>query len=212
MKILLTAFEPYEQWPENASWLTLVRMLQERPPYAGLITRRYPVDWDETRRRLYADLASGFDVVLHLGQCPGAAEIRLEALAVNAAGRPGQDTWDLPSLVPGGPEAYRSRLPLERWQKLLTQHDLPSAVSYHAGTFLCNAALYWSHHWLAERGTPGRVGFVHLPLTTQQRLGATESLPCMPLELLVRAVSVILDDLIEHVPAGELVQAANKPS
>ncbi len=196
MKILLTAFEPYEQWAENASWLTLVRLLQERPPFAGLTTRRYPVDWEVARQRLYADLAADFDVVLHLGQCPGAAEIRLEALAVNAAGRPGRDAWDLPPLVCGGPEAYRSRLPLGHWQKLLTQRDLPSTISYHAGTYLCNAAMYWSHHWMAERGLPGRVGFVHLPLTTQQRLRSHESLPSLPLDALVQAVSAILDDLL----------------
>ncbi len=86
MRVLLYRFEPYDQWPTNASWLTLVELLRVRPANGSLVTRRYPVDFDRMRSASVQRLESGFDAVLHLGQAPGSTAIRLETLAVNAGG------------------------------------------------------------------------------------------------------------------------------
>ncbi|HAC91137.1 MAG TPA: hypothetical protein DCF63_10985 [Planctomycetaceae bacterium] len=77
VRILLTAFEAYEQWSENSSWLTLIELLKDRLHQGDLVTRRYPVDLPSLRERLYQDLQMGFDTVLHLGQSPGSPNIKL---------------------------------------------------------------------------------------------------------------------------------------
>ena len=55
-KVLLTAFDPYDRWSANASWLALVELLRNRPADVELTTRRYPVDFLVARQRLEKDL------------------------------------------------------------------------------------------------------------------------------------------------------------
>lgn len=195
MRVLLTAFEPYAEWPTNSSWLTLVELVRRRPPSATLVTRRYPVDFQRLSEVLYKDLAQGFDAVLHLGQAPGTPSFRLEAFALNAGGSTGEANGDLKRLVTGGPEAYRTRMPLQRWAQRLQEQAIPSHISYHAGTYLCNAVMYLSHHWMAQAGQSTPVGFIHLPLTTEQASAASQALPSLPVETLANAVGTVLDDL-----------------
>lgn len=195
MRILLTAFEPYSQWPTNSSWLTLVELLRVRPPNGSLVTRRYPVDFRRMQSALYKDLSQGFDAVLHLGQSPGSAAIKLEAIALNAAGAIVESGSSLDRLVPDGPEAYRTRMPLDRWSRGLQDQSIPAQISYHAGTYLCNAVMYLSHHWVAQSDRPIPVGFVHLPLATSQVVQSSAPEPSLPVETLASALSVILSDI-----------------
>jgi len=200
VRLLLTAFEPYDQWKTNSSWLTLAELLKDLPAVGALVTRRYPVDLPSLQEKLEADLARDFDVVLHLGQSPGASSIKLEAIAVNAAGCLEDRGDELVEIVPGGPVAYRTTMPLRRWSELLRSNHIPAVISYHAGTFLCNAVMYLSHHELQRRTgkKPKRtsmVGFVHLPLATEQVVSHGQTLPSLPLSTLARAVRLLVEDL-----------------
>ncbi|MCC6508654.1 MAG: pyroglutamyl-peptidase I [Pirellulaceae bacterium] len=198
MRVLLTAFEPYGQWPTNSSWLTLVELLRIRPPTSWLVTRRYPVDFDRLHSALYKDLSQGFDAVLHLGQAPGSATVRLETLAVNAGGSMSESGEGVERLIVDGPEAYRSHMPLNRWSQRLREQAIPTQISYHAGTYLCNAIMYLSHHWVAQSDRIIPVGFVHLPLATEQVVTSSQPLPSLPVATLAQAVAIILDDLLEQ--------------
>lgn len=200
VRILLTAFEAYEQWSENSSWLTLIELLKDRIHHGNLVTRRYPVDLPCLRERLYHDLQIGFDTVLHLGQSPGSPNIKLEMLAVNFAGRVENDGQELGVIVEDGPLAYRTQLPMGRWAAMLRQQDIPTSVSYHAGTFLCNATMYLSLHYGQRLAKCPNVGFIHLPLTTQQVVQSSTTLPCLPVQTLARAVRLLLDDLSQSEP------------
>lgn len=195
MRILLTAFEPYAQWPTNSSWLTLVELLRVRPPNGSLVTRRYPVDFRRMQSALYKDLTQEFDAVLHLGQAPGSTSIRLEAVALNAGGAITESGSGMDRLIPDGPEAYRTRMPLQRWQRSLQAASIPASISYHAGTYLCNAVMYLSHHWAAESDRSIPVGFVHLPLATSQVANSTAPEPSLPVETLAAALGTILSDI-----------------
>lgn len=203
MRVLLTAFEPYGEWPTNSSWLTLVELLRQRPPNNLLVTRRYPVDFVRMQAALHKDLAQNYDAVLHLGQAPGAATVRLETIAINAGGSITANGLGLDQLVVAGPEAYRTRMPLERWTEQLREKSIPTQVSYHAGTYLCNAIMYLSHHWMAEAERLTPVGFIHLPLTTQQVARSSQVLPSLPVETLALAIGSILED-IETLPTAEV--------
>lgn len=204
MKILLTAFEPYEQWAENSSWLTLIELLKDHPTRHELVTRRYPVDLPRLREQLYTDLQRGFDAVLHLGQCPGSPAIKLESLAINFAGRVEHCGDELKAILEHAPLAYRSLLPLGRWAELLRGSSIPTAVSYHAGTFLCNATMFLSLHYGQTLKHGERVGFVHLPLATQQVAHSATALPSLPVPILASAVRMLLEDLVsDDESAGE---------
>ena len=43
--VLITAFEPYDRWEANSSWLALVELTKDLPSEPRITTRRYPVDF-----------------------------------------------------------------------------------------------------------------------------------------------------------------------
>jgi pyroglutamyl-peptidase len=191
-RVLLTAFGPYDEWRENASWLALVRLTQELPEQPEVTTRRYPVDFDQMKRMVVRDLESGYDIALHLGQAPGSAALHLEMFGLNIAGLSNSRPEDYRPLVADGPAAYQSELPLGDWARMLRAAGVPAAVSHHAGTYLCNATLYWSHHVIRERSLPTKAGFIHVPLDVSQALAYSREMPSLSSDIVAAGLKRIL--------------------
>ncbi len=196
-RVLVTAFGPYSNWKENSSWLALIELTRNLPRAPDITTRLYPVDLEAVHGRLRQDLSSGFDYALHLGQSPGASCIQLEAIGINVCAAAMTDLLQPRPLAPDGPVAYQSSLPLARWAAMLRDAGIPARVSYHAGTFLCNATLYLSHHLCQQQGRPTRATFVHLPLTCGQALLTDHELPSIPSSVAAEAIRLILTQLDE---------------
>ena len=193
--VLVTAFEPYDRWPENSSWLALVELTRELPTNLKVVTRRYPVDFEAARARLADDLAANYDFALLLGQSPGISRVHLEMVGVNVGGHSSQIPDQYQPLVAGGPPAYQSSLPLAAWSARIREFGIPCQVSYHAGTYLCNAVLYLTHHIAAERGLKTRAAFIHLPLAPAQVLGERQDWPSLPSSHCAEAMRLILGEL-----------------
>ena len=176
--------------------MVLQSLLRELPDHWNITTRRYPVHFTELFNRLSEDLKENYDYAIHLGQAPGYARVAIEAVGLNI----GLEHGDLPekafTLVPNGPAAYRSALPLTDWAELLREKRIPASVSYHAGTYLCNAALYLSHYFAEQLSLKTEAAFLHLPLATEQVLGLPKSWPSLPLETTTAAVKIILKQLV----------------
>jgi len=200
--VLLTAFAPYGEWEQNASWLAVVELTKDLPPQPEVTTRLYPVDFDAALSQLSSDLESDYDYVLHVGQAPGSARVQLEAIGVNVAGRVDQHPDDFEPLSPSGAAAYRSALPLKDWAHKIRDHGVPANVSYHAGTYLCNAVLYWTHYVAQQQGLKTTAAFIHLPLATSQVLASRSAEPSLPATTSAQALRVILDALHESGPVA----------
>jgi pyroglutamyl-peptidase len=192
LKILVTAFEPYDQWSENSSWEALSEMLRLYGLPDGVTTRRYPVDIERLKERLYKDLEHGFDAVLHLGQSPGSSSIHLETIAVNIAGVTynGGRLWG--PLVEGAPTAYQTTLPIDQIRDELIKERIPTAITYHAGTYLCNAVFYLTQHWHAARQKTCQIGFTHCPLMTDQVVENRREMPSLTKLELAKAIAIML--------------------
>lgn len=194
-RVLVTAFGPYAQWKTNSSWLAMVELTQKLPVLPDVTTRLYPVDFLVVRAKLETDLRDGYDYVLHLGQAPGAASLHLESIALNV----GTSTGDHPDthhvLVPGAPVAFQSSLPLADWAFRLRQAGIACRVSFHAGTYLCNAIFYLTHFLCAKYGLQSNAAFVHIPLAPTQTYDTREDAPSMPSETVAGALRLILDQL-----------------
>lgn len=178
-RVLLTGFEPFAGADTNPSWVA-VRLLGERGvPGVELHVLRLPVVYGQAGDALVAavdDLSP--DVVVATGLAGGPAHIRLERVALNLddaripdnAGRSPVDE----SIVPGGPTAYLTTLPVKAALEALRAVGLPAVVSNTAGTFVCNHVAYRLAHHLASGAAPGtRGGFVHVPQAGDEGLATT---------------------------------------
>ena len=67
------------------------------------------------------------------------------------------------------------------------ERGIPCALSYTAGTFVCNDLLYTLlHHY---RDTDVKVGFVHIPYLPEQ---AGEGVPSMELSTVAEALTAMI--------------------
>lgn len=190
--VLITAFEPYDRWSTNASWEVLVALTRELPTSLKIVTRRYPVDFEQTHSKLFDDLAANYDYTLHLGQAPGSSRVHLEAVGINVAGHSQQSPDDYQPLVAGGPAAYCTSLPLATWAGKIRAMGIPVQVSHHAGTYLCNAIFYLAQHLAAEQKLKTKSAFIHLPLTPEQVLAERHDVPSLPTAASAEAIRLIL--------------------
>jgi len=189
--ILITAFEPYDPWVENSSWLALVEFTRSMQLGQEITTRLYPVNFAEVRRSLQKDLAANYDYVLHLGQAPGLTSIRMEAIGVNVGGHSDEPPERYRQLVDDGPVAYHSALPLADWVGQMREAGVPASVSFHAGTLLCNATLYMTHYFAEKMGLRTQATFMHLPLATQQVAARNKEMASMPVATTASALHLI---------------------
>lgn len=176
----------------------MIELLREMPPTMHLTTRRYPVELEALREKLEEDLSGDYDAILQLGQSPGASAVKLETFAINAVGCREEEALDLPPLSPDGPTAFRTRMPVERFATRLHEASIPASVSYHAGTYLCNAVMYLTHEWIEENDLNMPAGFIHLPLATEQVIESKSDLASLPKQTLAQAIQIILEDLTQH--------------
>ena len=191
-RILLTAFEPYDIWSDNSSWMALQELTRDLPQIGTITTRKFPVDFAQVRERLPGDLAADFRYAIFLGQAPGQSAIQLESTALNL--RPTNDHPDeFTPLEPNGPAAYTTTLPLAAWANSLRQRGLPVQVSHHAGTYLCNALYYWGQ-WLSEqRRTACECLFIHLPVAPHQVADSALPLPSLSTIVASQAIRSVLE-------------------
>jgi pyroglutamyl-peptidase len=165
--LLVTAFEPFDGAPTNASLILLEKLKQldweGRVVFFGPVPVSFEDAWPVVKREMdrYPDLQG----VIALGQAEGRGRISLERLAVNWVDT---RTPDNDNFVPKtgkldqkGPEAIWSGFP---WQEM--EASPLWSRSYSAGSYVCNALMYRLLEWAeAENKT---AGFVHVPLVKSQ--------------------------------------------
>ena len=193
-RVLITAFEPYDIWTANASWLALIELTRELPSNLAITTRLYPVNFDAVRERLEEDLSENFDVAIHLGQDPGSTAIKFETTAINMASEP-DASCDYRKLVPGGPSAFQSELAVGQYASVLEAAGVPCSISHHAGTFLCNAVYYLSNFICTTHGWKTNSLFIHVPLDASQTAQMAYPLASMTSSLTASALRLVLNEI-----------------
>lgn len=193
-RILLTAFEPYDRWTENSSWLALVELTRWFESRSELVTRRYPVDLQTASDRLRKDLLDHYDYAIHLGQSPGSSVLKIESTGLNLR-------TDGNPLIEGAPAAYVTSLPLNHLRDSLLSKRIPAEVSNHAGTYLCNSVLYLSQHFSSHLSLPTRSVFLHLPLTPEQVAATGSAMPSASTAMMAAAIGHVIN-VLEATPVA----------
>lgn len=187
MNVLLTGFGPFHHFSINPTTL-LVEAFPELPEI-NLKKVVFDVNFEQLELQyptILADFAP--DLIINLGLSATAQTIELEEFALNTA-VPHQVL-----IMEKGPAAYRTALPLNELKEELNKAGIPTKISHHAGTFLCNFIYYHSLSYMQSQG--GKALFVHLPFSTelvaQFLLQGEGGYPSLPMQLLQNAIELII--------------------
>jgi pyroglutamyl-peptidase len=214
-RVLVTGFDPFDSDPVNPSW-EVARALQGWTCEDAVVRAvQLPCEFGVAIARLDEALADWQPrLIVGLGLAGGRAECSPERVAINVddariPDNGGRRPVDAP-VVPGGPAAYFSTLPIKAIVHALRAAKLPASVSNTAGTFVCNHVFYALMHRLATRPelAEARGGFVHLPYLPEQAARHSGA-PSMALETQVAALRVVVHTALTvrtdlHESAGQL--------
>lgn len=138
------------------------------------------------------------DAVICVGQAGGRRAVTPERVAINIMDasiddNDGQQPKD-ELIIPDGPAAYFSTLPIKKIVQAVREAGIPCDVSNSAGTFVCNSLLYSVLHHAAGDMPETKAVFIHVPYIPEQTEGK-ENTPSMPLDDIVRALKVAIECL-----------------
>lgn len=188
MKILATGFEPFGGGTVNPAWLAVQALPDEIGEWKIEKLRVPTVFGKAAEAAIRAAEDCRADAVLCVGLAQGRKDVTPEMAALNLRfaripDNAGQSPIDTP-VVPGGPAAYFSTLPVRRMAQAVQSAGLPGSVSYSAGVYVCNDLLYSLLHRFHD--TPVRVGFIHVPQLPEQ------GEPSLPLDKTVSALTAAI--------------------
>lgn len=198
MRLIVSAFDSFGSDRVNASREALRAL--EAPQGMTLLKLELPTEFETAAQILLQTIQECKpDAVVCLGQAAGRSALMPERIAVNLrdasipdnAGRIPQDE----PIRPGAPCAYFSTLPIKRMVNAALAAGVPAAVSNSAGTFVCNDLMYLLLHSLNAEHPPIQAGFIHTPCLPEQAEMRNAPIPAMPLPLIVRGLSAMLETL-----------------
>jgi pyroglutamyl-peptidase len=168
-EILLTGFGPFPGTARNPSE-TIVRYIDRHPERSACPIQAVvlPVELDPVRV-LLPDLIQDLrpHAVVLCGVAGPGRSVAVERVALNAAHAEIADAGGRrlahEPVVPEGPAAYFSGINCSGVVAALARDGLRAHVSYHAGTYLCNAAYYLACREMTRLTGAPRAVFVHVP-------------------------------------------------
>ncbi|MBE6557599.1 MAG: pyroglutamyl-peptidase I [Ruminococcaceae bacterium] len=190
-KLLVTGFDPFGGQPVNPAREAVLRLPDtvggyeitklEIPTVFGLAAETVLQAAEELRPH----------AILCVGQAGGRSAVTPEVVAINLREATIPDNaGNVPvntSVIENAPAAYFASLPVRDMVQAVKERGIPCALSYTAGTFVCNDLLYTLlHHY---RDSDVRVGFVHIPYLPEQ---AGEGVPSMELSTVVEALTAMI--------------------
>jgi pyroglutamyl-peptidase len=193
--ILLTGFEPFGGEQSNPSWLAVQQLDgYQLDDEVQIVSRQLSCVFEQSQQELKAAIDELNPVlVLAVGQAGGRTELCFEKVAINfidarIADNAGQQPIDKPVVI-DGPAAYFTTLPIKAMVNSLKQQGMPAAVSYTAGTYVCNTIFYALMHQLKDKPKV-RAGFLHIPYAPEQAIG--KAVASMPVAMVVNALKLCL--------------------
>ena len=198
MNILITGFGPFDRFSFNPAQVVAKALEEEN---GDVTSRILPVVFGDARKAMQDILHDTVpDIVISFGLNATIGHIALEEIAVNIASSEIPDnSGNTPLdqvLADDGPLSYRSTLPLRRMLDELRRNDIPAALSYSAGVYICNEVFYTLMEYCDRTGARG--GFIHIPMATE--MIATDvkmyKVPHMSMDTLKRACRIVLETSI----------------
>ena len=196
MKVLITGFSPFDGETINPA-LEAVKLLPNSIAGAEIIIAELPVVFRQEAQVLIELVEEhNPDIVICVGQAGGRPAISVERVAINLQDaripdNEGNTPVDEP-IKADGKEAYFSSLPTRAMVQALREQGIPAALSYSAGTYVCNDVMYHLLYWIDKHGWDIQGGFIHVPYCPAQAANIPSSPPSMSITVIAGALEVAI--------------------
>ena len=193
--ILVTGFEPFGGETINPSWEVVKQLEGMIIDDCRVVTRQLPCVFGESLTVLNAAIDElNPAVVIAVGQAGGRVDITVERVGINVddariPDNRGQQPLDV-AIVPDGPAAWFSSLPIKAMVAAMREKGIPASVSQTAGTFVCNHVMYGLLHKIGENAEM-KGGFIHIPYLPEQA-AAHAGAPSMAAQTVKEALEIAI--------------------
>ena len=197
MKILVTGFDPFGGETVNPAY-EAVKLLPDTIAGAQIIKLQVPTRFALSGTVLEAAVNEHRpDAVICVGQAGGRSAITPERVAINLADastpdNAGDQPVDEPIRKDGAP-AYFTSLPVKAMVQRMRDAGIPAAVSYTAGTYVCNYLLYTLLYLIDKKYPNVRGGFIHVPYAMEQVINKPLGTPSMELRQIARGLETAVE-------------------
>lgn len=196
MRILVTGFDPFAGNVVNPA-LETIKLLPTKIKNHDIITLEVPtvaiksLEIIENAIKEYDP-----DIILSIGQASGRCDIAVERIGINL------DDYKIPDnigqqfvdkkIFEDGPDAYFVKLPTKKMVESIKKYNIPASISYSAGTYICNHALYGISHILESKYKGKLNGFIHIPCLPEQAVNS-KNMPSMSKETILQAIIAAIE-------------------
>lgn len=208
--VVLTGFEPFGEFKVNPSWEAAELLNDKEITGFKVKSFQIPLAYREIKHaitQLIDNLKPG--IIISLGQSYRNL-ISIEKVALNLADltesnvlyncgtRPKDEI-----LEPEGPTSYFTTLPIREILNVQRQSQIPSEISYTAGTFGCNQIFYHTMHKIHQEKLATKAGFIHVPSLPSQAAQLQKSkkgkIPSMDLDTIAKALKISIRETITNL-------------
>lgn len=209
--VLVTGFEPFGGETVNPSWEVVSQLEGSIIDHSRVVTRQLPCVFGESLSVLNAAIDELNPlVVIAVGQAGGRVDVTLERVAINVddariPDNRGQQPIDV-AIVPGGPAAWFTRLPIKATVAAMREQGIPASVSQTAGTFVCNHVMYGLLDKISENADV-KGGFIHIPYLPEQA-AAHPGAPSMAAQTVKAALIVAIEVALRQTADVKIVGGA----
>lgn len=201
MKILFTGFDPFGGAAINPAF-EAIRLLPDTIAGAEVIKVEIPTVFGKGAEvMLEAVRKHRPDYVIAVGQAGGRAAVTPEFVGINYCDARIPDNENRQPLgepiVENGENAYFTKLPVKAIVQKLRQAGIPAAVSYTAGTYVCNDVMYRLLHYIRCEQPELVGGFIHVPYAAQQTVEMPTT-PSMSLQMISDALRIAAEVTLEN--------------
>ncbi len=193
-KVLLTGFAPFGGESVNPSWQAVSLLAARR---ADVAAAELPCEFAASLPALREAVELHRpELVVCVGQAGGRSDVTPERVAINLIDariedNAGEQPVDV-AVLPDGPSAYFSTLPVKACVAAIREAGVPASVSHTAGTYVCNQVFYGLMHLLATDFPGTRGGFVHVPYSPRQVADSGKAAPSLGIDQIADALDALV--------------------
>ena len=202
MKILITGFDPFDKEKINPAY-EAVKLLPDKIGNAEIIKKEIPTVFGKGACEMEKAIElHSPDYVICVGQAGGRSSITIEKVGINFIdARIADNEGNQPintAIIPDGPAAYFSSLPIRAMVENIREHGIPANISYTAGTFVCNEVMYRLLNLIDTKYHHVKGGFIHVPYTCAQAADKPDGTASMDENIIAKGLEYAILAIVQN--------------